>query len=215
MIEVVSRVVSHAELLHDAPGPHVGRDRERHQLFQPEHLERVTNNFPRALCGQSLALIVGGQSPPNLDAWSEVGMERGNSKADETDKAAVPPQLRAVQAETVLSEMTLDLIYQPIAFLQRKSAGHELHHTRVRVQPRKRLSVRVPPASQKQPLSCQDRHIKPTASLLDFNRFGEAASLDGELVLASPRETHLADVIKRNRSQRNKGNLATSRDDGH
>ena len=130
MIEVVSRVVSHAELLHDAPGPHVGRDRERHQLFQPEHLERVTNNFPRALCGQSLALIVGGQSPPNLDAWSEVGMERGNSKADETDKAAVPPQLRAVQAETVLSEMTLDLIYQPIAFLQRKSAGHELHHTR-------------------------------------------------------------------------------------
>jgi hypothetical protein len=58
MIEIVGRVVSHTQLLHHSARPDVGRNREGHQFFQPEHCEGVLDYLARALCGQSLPPVV-------------------------------------------------------------------------------------------------------------------------------------------------------------
>ena len=45
MVEVVRGVVGHAQPLHDSTRADVGRDRERHDLFQADILEAETDSL--------------------------------------------------------------------------------------------------------------------------------------------------------------------------
>ena len=67
MIEVTGRVADQADALHDAPGTHVLRDRERHDLLEPDLLEAEPKRLARRLGGVPVAPVLPGQAPADLD----------------------------------------------------------------------------------------------------------------------------------------------------
>lgn len=75
VVEIVRWILSHAELLHHAPGAQIRRDGHGDQFFEASHLERVADYFPSACGGQAARPILGRQAPANLHARSEMGLE--------------------------------------------------------------------------------------------------------------------------------------------
>src|SRR5579864_8247924 len=142
MIEIVRRVVGHAEPFHHAPRPDVSRNRERHQRLKPDLLERVPHHLPRALGSQPLPPMIGRESPANLDTRRKRALERRHGQPHKPDKRTIPPELRRTEPETVFPEMSFNPLDEQIALLPGKPSRHKLHDARVRIQPRKRFPVR-------------------------------------------------------------------------
>ena len=65
VIEIVSRVVRHAELLHDAPRAHVPRGRERDDFRQAERCEPERERRARALSRASVAPMIEREPAPS------------------------------------------------------------------------------------------------------------------------------------------------------
>ena len=89
----------HAEPLHDAPRALVGRDGEREDLLGRQIFEAEAQRLARAFRGQAHAPEVPRQSPANLDAGREVGVEDRPRQADHADALAGGSPLRAEEAE--------------------------------------------------------------------------------------------------------------------
>src|SRR6266567_8316130 len=120
MVEIVNRIVRHAELFHDAAGGPVGGNREGYDFCSAQTFKCVLRHTARPFRRQASIPMLRRQSPPNLDAGSEVRLEVRNRQADESDESTIETQLGREQPKSVAAEMRLDPVQQEIALLARK-----------------------------------------------------------------------------------------------
>jgi hypothetical protein len=86
-------------------------------------------------------------------------MECRDRQPDKTHKRVIPAKFYRTQAKTVLSEVGLDPVYQQIALFPAKGSGHELHYSRVCIDPGEGLPVGLPPVPENQSLGSKNDHF--------------------------------------------------------
>src|SRR5277367_3552847 len=116
VIEVVGRVVSHADLLHHAARTNVRGDGEGNQGIERQRFERVANRRAGRFRGKASSPILRGQPPSDFYARREMSLEGRYRKPRKSDEQALLTQLESIQAKSTFAEMTLDAISQEIAF---------------------------------------------------------------------------------------------------
>ena len=155
MLEIVSRIVGHSQLLHHPPRTNVCVRSKGDNGAQAQLFKAVAECFPRAFGGQSPAPILSCQPPANFNGGHKRRFKPGDGKTDEAKKGAVLPQLRREKAETVALEMRFSVIHSSVGSLRRQQPRHELHHPWVGIERAKRLPVRGSPAAQQKPFGCE------------------------------------------------------------
>jgi hypothetical protein len=174
MIEVVGRIVRHAQFFDDPAGPNVSRNRRRHDFIQAQRLERIPDDCMRSFCRQPLSPILRRQTSTDFYARRVVRFKLRNLQANEPDKQAISPKLRWPKAESILPEMRFDSVQHGIALCLRKRPSKEYHHTSVSIHAGERLPFGVAPTAQGEALG-GDSHWFTTRKLPQswhsFSRF--------------------------------------------
>ena len=154
-IEVVPRVVTHADLLHHAPGSGVRWNGERHDLLQADGVEAERGSGASAFGSVAPAPLIKRQSPSNFDARSEMRIELRDAQTDEPDERRSADDFHGPHSKAVLHEVPSSERDRIRAFLTRHQLGVELAHARVRIERRKRIEIRIAPLAQTQTLCYQ------------------------------------------------------------
>jgi hypothetical protein len=115
MIEIVRRIVNHADPFHDLSRGEVAWHGERHNLAEPQILEAQHQYGPRRLGGVSTTPVFRGEAPAYFHARSEVRGETRHGKADEARESRDVWDLHGPEAETVPIEVSLDTRRERIA----------------------------------------------------------------------------------------------------
>ena len=102
MVELT--VGAHPETFHHGDGTAVRGHRERDDLVQPGLAEAEGERNPRRFGGVPVAPGWKGETPADLHAGREVGLERGHQQADVTDERHNPGNLDRPRAEAALGE---------------------------------------------------------------------------------------------------------------
>src|SRR5438132_7636076 len=105
MLEVVGRIVAHAEPLHHSPGRRVEVRRERHDLLQAELIEAVAERRPARLGRIAVAPMLAPQPPADLDGGSEVLLEARPCEPHEADEARAPHNLDRPQPPALVLDL--------------------------------------------------------------------------------------------------------------
>src|SRR5215469_6930847 len=98
----------HAELLHNAARPRVRWDRSRDDFLETQSLKTITYHRLRAFGRQTLSPVVRSQSP--ADFFGVRCLVTGSVETDKPCKSSITPKLGRPEAESVLTEMSFDLI---------------------------------------------------------------------------------------------------------
>ena len=151
MVEIVSLIPRHPQLLHHAPRARIRWNRHRHHFLQCQLLEPVPEALARPFGRQSPIPERPVQAPADLHARGEMRVERRPSHADEAGELARVLQFRGIHAKPVALHVRLDAIGQCVAFLWGQTSREELHHARVGIQAAERLAIGVAPPPQPQP----------------------------------------------------------------
>jgi len=85
VVEVVRWVVRQTQPLHHTRGPHVGRNRERDDLFQVNAIETISNCCARSLASEPAAPIIAREPPTDFYCRREVRFEVLQREADIAD----------------------------------------------------------------------------------------------------------------------------------
>src|SRR5580704_3042947 len=88
MVEIIARLVCHAQLLHHTTRFEVRCRGEGHQLFQPQYVEAVADNLSRPFGCEALVPVFRSKSPADLHTWRERSIERGYVQSDEPNEGA-------------------------------------------------------------------------------------------------------------------------------
>ncbi len=150
MVEIVGRVVGHAELFHDMTRALVADGGHGDDLGEFQRLEAIGERGLCALGGIAVAPVLIREPPADFDTGGKVGREPWGGEADEADKLSKTRHLDRPEAEAFLGEVRLDSVYHRVAFGGREGAGEALHHARVGVEGSKRRTVAGTPAAQEQ-----------------------------------------------------------------
>lgn len=121
MVEVLGRVVGHADLFHDAAGGEVGGGCERHDFGEAEGLETALHGGQGAFGGQALVPVGGGEAPADFDAGREGELETGDIETDVADALAGGAEFGGPEAVAVLGEVGVDALEHRVGF----GGGHE------------------------------------------------------------------------------------------
>jgi len=148
VVEVVARIVGHAEALHHARRPDVGWNRERDDLRQAEPLEPVGQRGARGLGGEAPAPEPAGEPPADLG----LSHERMDGEPGVTDQLGFVRDLERPQAEIPIAPVCLDAVDELIRLVAGHQAVEVLHDLGIRVQRGEGLSIRRPPLSEHQAL---------------------------------------------------------------
>ena len=116
VIEVVGRVVSHADLLHHATRTNVRGDGEGNQGIERQRFERVANRRAGRFRGKASSPILRGQPPSDFYARREMSLEGRNREPRKSNERTLLAKFERVQAKFMFAEMTLDAINKEIAF---------------------------------------------------------------------------------------------------
>ena len=88
VVEIFGGVVTHAEFFHDPAGALVSWNGEGDDLRERESCEGVIEKSLRAFCGEAPTPVLGGETPADFDAGSEVGLKVGIGETDEAEEFA-------------------------------------------------------------------------------------------------------------------------------
>jgi len=105
MIEIVSRVVGHAEALHDATRALIGRDRQGNDIAQADFAEAEIERGSGGLGRVTSAPIGPYQTPSDLHGRGEVGFIRDRLETDDADEARLAREFNHPLPEAVLLPM--------------------------------------------------------------------------------------------------------------
>lgn len=155
VVEIVGRIMRHADLLHHAAGGEVRGHRERYDLFEPERFETEGEHGPRALRGVSLPPVLRAEAPPDLHARSEVCLEAGHRETDETREGRSAADFHGPEPEAALIEVSLDPRDKGVAFLPRQDSPQVLHDPWIGIQRRERRPIGGEPSPETQPIGLQ------------------------------------------------------------
>jgi len=150
MIEIIARVVGHAQFVHDALRTHVGKRGEGHNLLQSDSVEAIPQSCGRAFGGQPTAPMFWSKPPTDLDRRREWSFKADVFQSDVTGKFVGRAPFKRPRCETVLSEMADKAVDHGITFVARQRGREELHHARICVDAGKGLAIRLAPAAKKQ-----------------------------------------------------------------
>jgi len=114
MLEILSRIVRHPQLLHHPPRADVCLCGERHYACQPKLLESVAHHLPRPFGSQPLTPMRTRKPSPNLNRRHKRRIERRYRKPDKPKKPPVSAQLRRKRAKAVPLEMPLGTVHHRI-----------------------------------------------------------------------------------------------------
>ena len=89
--------------------------------------------------------------PADLDARREVRFKARDRQSNESRKRSNAGNLESPESEAMSFEVLLDPVGGPIALGTSENRGKVLHHPLIRVERRKRGSIRLNPAPQEQP----------------------------------------------------------------
>ena len=148
VVEVITRIVGHAELFHDAARALVADGGHGDDFGELEGLEAVGERGLCALGGVAVAPVPGSEPPADLDTGGEVSGKARGGEADEADKLRKTRHLDRPEAEAFLGEVRLDTVYHRVALGGREGAGEALHHAWVGVEGGKGRTVARAPAAQ-------------------------------------------------------------------
>src|SRR5580698_2505035 len=155
MVEVLARVMSHADLLHHPSRAQIGRYGEGYKRRQIQRMECVAGRFARTLGGQPLAPELRCQPPADLDTRRKVRLEHRNRQPYKADEARILAQLNSPRPESMPFEVVLDALDQAVTLVARQRPGKKLHHLWIAVHPREGLTVRSPPSPKHKALRLQ------------------------------------------------------------
>src|ERR1700722_6176360 len=75
MIEIVARIVRHADFFHYAPGPNIRGNRERHERIQTQRIECMAYHRARGFRFEAAAPMLRREPPANFEARSARGLK--------------------------------------------------------------------------------------------------------------------------------------------
>ena len=148
MIEVVSRIVRHANPLHDTSRSDIAGHGKRHDLFKLQGLKAKLQRGTRTLCGIPPAPIVGCKAPSNLDARREGRLKVWNRQADKSSKRRHAPNLDGPETKAMLIEVCFYPQCERVTFHTPQDPRQLLHHARIAIQRRKRRAIGTTPSPQ-------------------------------------------------------------------
>ena len=90
------------DLLHDATRANVGNGGHSDNLWEFQRVEREAEGSPGTFGRVTVTPMRERQSPTDLDRWREVGIERRDSQADESDERCARYDLHSPHAEPML-----------------------------------------------------------------------------------------------------------------
>ncbi len=157
MIEVVPRVVRHADALHDAARRLVGGDRKRHDLIELGHLETEAHRLGGGFGGVATTPVIGPEPPPDLHGRREVRLEGRRPQPDESDEWLAIANLDCPQPEPSLLEALLDPVDEGIGLRGGEGTLEMLHHPRIGIHLGECLAVVGSPTPHEQPFGHQLR----------------------------------------------------------
>jgi hypothetical protein len=152
MVEVVSGIARHPELLHDSTRANVSDRRDRDDLVQLEHVETVSQDGPSAFGRISFAPMRHVQPPSDLDAGLKGRVVPGRREPDESGERRHPGNLGGPESVAVPLEVEVRALSELVALRSGEGRRKVLHHPRVRVQGRERIEVAPPPTPQQEAL---------------------------------------------------------------
>jgi hypothetical protein len=145
MLEVVSRIAGHPELLHDSTGAKVPDRRDRDDLAEPEHVETMSQDGPSAFGRISFAPTRHVQPPSDLDTGLKWRVVSGRREPNESGERCHPGNLGRPESVAVLLQVELGALSELVALRSREGGRKELHGPWVSVQGRERIEVARPP----------------------------------------------------------------------
>jgi hypothetical protein len=116
VIEIVRRVVGHADFFHHPARPEIGSGGKRDDFIELQSLKTISQDGLSAFCSQTLVPKWAGQPPSDFDAWCEMRMETGPRHSYKPDESAVRAQFGSKECEPMLGEMRIHAIHGAIAF---------------------------------------------------------------------------------------------------
>ena len=166
MVEIVLRIASHTQLLHDADGAQIRRNRERDERGKMQVVESVANDGTGAFRGQSPAPLFCGETPADLDAGREVRIESRNADANESDEIPGALQFGCVEAVTVLIEVSFNTVDHGAALGSGQGRGKEFDDCGVSVDAGERRVVSCKPAAKNHAVSFENRLVHRLSATL-------------------------------------------------
>src|SRR5215469_14500790 len=118
MIEVPAQIPDHPDLLHHAPRRDILRRRKRNDFPEPQPAVRKSQHRRRALRRQPAIPEPRRQPPPNLDAGSEMRLERSHSEPDVSRELTRLLQLRSPEPKPMRIEMQPNALQHRIRLLR-------------------------------------------------------------------------------------------------
>src|SRR5262249_48034700 len=148
----------HAEPLHHRARAAILRHGEGHHFGQIERLERKSQALEAGFSRETLTPAAALEAPADLDARCERSLERWGAQSHETDECRTGTQLRRPKSPSLARDFRFGRLRQAIAFGTVEAPGEELHHRRVGVEARERLTIARAPLAQRQTWSGQVSH---------------------------------------------------------
>lgn len=164
MLEAICRVVSHANLFHDAPRTGICGDGKRDDFIHPQGVKRMMEHGGGRFGGETSTPVVSREAPSDLHARGEVRFKGRPRQARKSRKLACGAQFCGKEGEPVISEMRVNSIREGIALRSRKKPGKELHDARIGIHAGERLTVCMVPGPQPEALRLENNH-SPYASV--------------------------------------------------
>ena len=148
MREVVGRITRQADPLHHRSRPAVPNGRDRHDLVEAMDAEAPPERCPGRLGRKTMAPREPGEPPADLG----LRQVRQPGQAREAEECAILGPLDRPQAVSVSEPAAEDPVDQRVALGPGQGRREVLHHGRIGVQCRERLSVRVTECAEEQPV---------------------------------------------------------------
>ena len=148
MLEVVSRIASHAEALHHSNRSKVRRNGERNDFAYSNSLEPVCERSPSSFCCETAIPIGTVETPTDFDRRHEGSIERGDGQADKANEVGLASNFNRPESVGELAEITLNPINGDIGLLPTKHIREVLHNYWIAVEKSERLSIASPPLPQ-------------------------------------------------------------------
>lgn len=114
MVEIVIRVVGHAELFHHAAGAQVLRNCEGNDAVEAQFLKRVADHSARAFSRKSATPEIECEPPADFNCGHEGRVKIRNREADEPGERDFIWQFDAKGSESVALKMIFSASYQRV-----------------------------------------------------------------------------------------------------
>ncbi len=141
MLEVVSRIASHAEALHHSNRSKVRRNGERNDFAYANSVEPVCERSPSSFCCETATPIGTVETP-------EGSIERGDGQADKANEVGLASNFNRPESIAELVEISLNPINGDIGLLPTEHIREVLHNYWIAVEKSERLSIAWPPLPQ-------------------------------------------------------------------